>query len=58
VRVFDSAAEWKDDKRRWSRFSSLDGEVVGCGSNGDGDGVMSEADSRTLVGFVSELEGD
>jgi hypothetical protein len=73
VRVFDSAAEWKDDKRRWSGFSSLEDEAVGCGPDAcedgevvghgsdacdDGEGVVSEADSRVVGGFVAELQED
>jgi hypothetical protein len=57
VRVFESAAEWKDDKRRWSGFSSLEGEIVGCGTDVCDEGVVSEADSRIVSGFVAELEG-
>jgi hypothetical protein len=73
VRVFESAAEWKDDKRRWSGFSDFGGEVGGCGADAcddgegfvleadacdDGKGVVSEADSRVVSGFVAELQGD
>jgi hypothetical protein len=58
--MFGSAVEFQDDKRRWSRFSSLEGEVVGCGPDAcdDGESIVSEADSRGVGGEVAELEGD
>jgi hypothetical protein len=52
--------EFQDDKRRWSRFSSLEGEFIGCGPDAcdDGESIVSEADSRGVGGEVAELEGD
>lgn len=48
VRVFDSATEFYDDKRRWSVGSS----------DAAGVGVVAEADSRPVVRGRAELEGD
>lgn len=48
VRVFDSATDFYDDKRRWSVGSS---DATGVGG-------VAEADSRPVVGGRAELEGD
>lgn len=59
-RVFDSASEFHEDKRRWSELSSSFGTVSGreSGSGRTEIGEVSEADSRTLMLGVAELEGD
>jgi hypothetical protein len=52
-RVFDTASEFHEDKRRWSQLSSSFGTASGRGS---GQTEVSEADSRAVA--VSELEGN
>ena len=54
-RVFDTASEFHEDKRRWSQLSSSFGTASGRGS-GQTDTEVSEADSRAVG--VSELEGN
>lgn len=60
-RVFDSASEFHEDKRRWSQLSSSLGTTSGSGS-GSGSGSrgtdVSEADSRAVMLGVAELEGN
>jgi hypothetical protein len=56
-RVFDSASEFHEDKRRWSQLSSSFGTASGSGS-GSGRTDVSEADSRTAMLYVAELEGN
>ena len=57
VRVFDSATQFHEDKRRWSELSSSFGTVSGSGSE-QTDTEVSEADSRAVVPTISELEGN
>lgn len=54
VRVFDSASEYHEDKRRWSQLSSSFGTVSRSGS---GRTDVSAADSSAVVMGVAELEG-
>lgn len=56
VRVFDSASENHEDKRRWSELSSSFGTVSGSRSE-QTDTEVSKADSRAVVPTMSELEG-
>jgi hypothetical protein len=58
VRVFDSASEFHEDKRRWSQLSSSFGTASGSGSGHTDVGDVSEADSRTAMLDVAELEGN
>lgn len=57
-RVFDSASEFHEDKRRWSQLSSSFGTASGSGSGHTDVGDVSEADSRTAMLDVAELEGN
>ena len=57
VRIFDSASEYHEDKRRWSELSSSFGTASRGGSE-QAEAEVSEADSRAVVPTVSELEGD
>jgi len=57
VRVFDSASEFHEDKRRWSELSPSFGTVSGSGSE-QTDTDVSEADSRAVVQTIAELEGN
>lgn len=54
VRVFDSASEYHENKRRWSQLSSSFGTVSRSGS---GRTDVGEADSSAVVMGVAELEG-
>lgn len=54
VRVFDSASEYHEDKRRWSQLSSSFGTVSRSGS---GQTDVSEADTSAVTMGVAELEG-
>lgn len=55
VRVFDTAAQFHEDKRRWSPLSFSFGTASGSGQT---DVELSEADSRAVVPTISELEGN
>lgn len=55
VRVFETASQFHEDKRRWSQLSSSFGTASGSGQQLDVD--VSEADSRAVVVPIAELGG-
>jgi predicted acylesterase/phospholipase RssA len=57
-RVFDSASEFHEDKRRWSQLSSSFGTASGSESRPRDIEDASEAEYITVMLGVAELEGN